>query len=51
VIAPLDADTIRFEQAFSDDGGKAWEINWVATDTRTTGRTTGHCVPEARSAE
>jgi hypothetical protein len=34
VIMPLDADTIRFEQAFSDDGGKTWEINWVATDTR-----------------
>jgi hypothetical protein len=34
VITPLDADTIRFEQAFSDDGGKTWEINWVAIDTR-----------------
>lgn len=27
-------DTCRFEQAFSDDGGKTWEVNWVATDTR-----------------
>jgi hypothetical protein len=34
VITPLDTDTIRFEQAFSDDGGKTWEVNWVATDTR-----------------
>ena len=34
VITPLDADTIRFEQAFSADGGKTWEVNWVATDTR-----------------
>jgi hypothetical protein len=34
VIAPIDADTIRFEQAFSNDGGKTWEVNWVATDTR-----------------
>ena len=34
VITPLDADTIRFDQAFSDDGGRTWEINWVATDTR-----------------
>jgi hypothetical protein len=24
----------RFEQAFSDDGGKTWETNWIATDTR-----------------
>ena len=34
VIIPVDADTIRFEQAFSDDGGKTWEVNWIATDTR-----------------
>jgi hypothetical protein len=34
VIIPLDADTVRFEQSFSDDGGKTWELNWVATDTR-----------------
>jgi hypothetical protein len=27
-------DTCRFEQAFSDDGGKSWEVNWIATDTR-----------------
>jgi hypothetical protein len=24
----------HFEQAFSDDGGKSWETNWIATDTR-----------------
>jgi hypothetical protein len=24
----------RFEQAFSADGGKTWEVNWIATDTR-----------------
>lgn len=24
----------RFEQAFSDDGGKTWETNWVASDRR-----------------
>lgn len=23
-----------FEQAFSDDGGKTWELNWIAKDTR-----------------
>jgi hypothetical protein len=26
-----------FEQSFSDDGGKTWEVNWVATDTRLSG--------------
>jgi hypothetical protein len=25
----------RWEQAFSDDGGKAWETNWVMEFTRT----------------
>jgi len=24
----------RFEQSYSDDGGRTWELNWVATDTR-----------------
>ncbi len=23
------ADTAQSEQAFSDDGGKTWEVNWV----------------------
>jgi len=34
VITPIDADTIRFEQAFSEDGGQTWETNWIAVDTR-----------------
>jgi hypothetical protein len=34
VITPLTPDSCRFEQAFSDDGGKTWEVNWVAVDTR-----------------
>ena len=34
VIACPTPDTCRFEQAFSNDGGKIWEVNWIATDTR-----------------
>jgi hypothetical protein len=34
IISNITPDSVRFEQAFSDDGGKTWEVNWVATDTR-----------------
>ena len=34
VISEITPASCRFEQAFSDDGGKTWEINWIATDTR-----------------
>ncbi|HEV2680096.1 MAG TPA: hypothetical protein VGV14_06325 [Rhodanobacter sp.] len=34
VISQITADVYRFEQAFSADGGKTWEVNWIATDTR-----------------
>ena len=34
VISCARPTVCRFEQAFSDDGGKAWEVNWIATDTR-----------------
>jgi hypothetical protein len=34
VISEVTATSCRFEQAFSDDGGRTWEINWIATDTR-----------------
>ncbi|AGC42889.1 hypothetical protein MYSTI_01554 [Myxococcus stipitatus DSM 14675] len=34
VISNVTPDSVRFEQAFSDDGGKTWEVNWIAQDTR-----------------
>lgn len=34
IITQINPDTYHFEQSFSDDGGKTWEINWIATDTR-----------------
>jgi len=34
VISDLTPDSCRFEQAFSGDGGRTWEVNWIATDTR-----------------
>lgn len=34
IITPAGADACHFEQSFSDDGGKTWEVNWIADDTR-----------------
>jgi hypothetical protein len=34
VISDITPESCRFEQAFSDDGGKTWELNWIAVDTR-----------------
>ena len=34
VISDITPQSARFEQAFSDDGGRTWEVNWIAQDTR-----------------
>ena len=34
VISDVTPDSCRFEQSFSDDGGRTWEVNWIAVDTR-----------------
>lgn len=30
IFSDITANTFHFEQAFSDDGGKTWEANWIA---------------------
>ena len=34
VISEFNRESAHFEQAFSDDGGKTWETNWIAVDSR-----------------
>jgi hypothetical protein len=36
VWSDITPNSCHFEQAFSDDGGKTWETNWIANDTRVT---------------
>ena len=31
----LNTDSPHFEQSFSPDGGKTWEVNWITDQTRT----------------
>lgn len=38
---PLTPAAWRYEQSFSDDGGKTWEVNWIAIDTRVKGGSAG----------
>ena len=39
VISDITPTSCHFEQSFSDDGGKTWETNWIATDTRIANKT------------
>jgi hypothetical protein len=34
VFSDITPKSFRFEQSFSQDGGKSWEPNWIATFTR-----------------
>ncbi len=34
VWSDITANSCHFEQAFSGDGGRTWETNWIADDTR-----------------
>lgn len=37
VVSDITPASVHFEQAFSDDGGKTWEVNWIADDIRAAG--------------
>ena len=33
VITKVSPNEAKFEQSYSADGGKSWELNWLAVDT------------------
>ena len=37
VWSDITSNSCHFEQAFSEDAGKTWEVNWITTDTRIEG--------------
>jgi hypothetical protein len=37
VISAITPDSCHFDQSFSADGGRTWEVNWIAVDTREVG--------------
>ena len=34
IISRVGENSAKFEQAYSNDGGRSWETNWIAVDTR-----------------
>ena len=34
IISDIKTESCKFEQSFSTDSGKTWEVNWIAIDTR-----------------
>jgi hypothetical protein len=34
IFSEIATNSFRIEQAFSDDGGKTWETNWIMSFTR-----------------
>jgi len=48
----VNTDTPHFEQAFSNDGGKTWEVNWITDQTRVPDASATHAsVPEASAKD
>ncbi len=41
VVSEITPSSCRYEQAFSADEGRTWEVNWVANDIRTADRPKG----------
>jgi hypothetical protein len=50
IFSGLTDTSFKIEQAFSDDGGRTWETNWITTFTKDHDQTTPPAGPPAASA-
>jgi hypothetical protein len=50
VFSDIAARSFKIEQAFSDDGGKSWETNWITTFTKDADQTPPRSAPNATDA-
>jgi len=50
VFSDITTTSFRIEQAFSDDGGKSWEKNWITTFTKDADQSAGPPQPAAADA-
>jgi hypothetical protein len=50
-FSDINPNSSHFEQAFSDDGGKSWETNWVMTFTHHDKIAASEIKPQATSSE
>jgi hypothetical protein len=51
VISDITRESCRFEQSFSSDGGKTWEPNWIAVDSRVPERELAKSAAEENSEQ
>ena len=50
IWSKTDTDTPHFEQSFSDDGGKTWEVNWITDQTRKSDEADNAPAPQSSEA-
>lgn len=50
IWSKTDTNVPHFEQSFSDDGGKTWEVNWITDQTRVGVTAASTCSPATNFA-
>lgn len=51
IWSKTESTTPHFEQSFSDDGGKTWEVNWITDQTRVSSDATSSGAPTSQDQQ